>query len=121
MFISTAAPGPRSKIAERTEEIDCRNCAVRNRQRRCSHDENKKRGFTREIASCLVAEIVAADVAKRRSRNISAMTAAKIDRRRRLIIAVDDRGKARKPVTTLAWSIRGSSWFHIFWLNYYFP
>src|SRR6266852_3585301 len=116
MFTSKGRASPRSKIAEHVEEMDCRNRASRNRERRCRHDKNKKRGFTCEIVSCLVAEIVSADVAERRARNI----AAKIDIGRRLIIAVDDRGETRKPLTTLAWSIGGSSWFHIFWLNYSF-
>src|SRR5438132_1298443 len=73
------APGPRSKIAEHVEEMDCRNRANRDRQRGCSHDKEKKRGFSCEIVSCLVAEIIAADIAERRARNISTMTAAKID------------------------------------------
>src|SRR6266487_24184 len=65
VFISNLRARPRSKIAEHAKEIDCRNCAIRNRQRRCRHDQNKKRGFTCEIVSCLAAEIVAADVAER--------------------------------------------------------
>ena len=120
MFTSNVRASPRSKIAEHVEEMDCRNRASRNRERRCRHDKTKKRGFTCEIVSCLVAEIVSADVAERRARNIVAMTTAKIDIGRRLIIAVDDRGQTRKSLTTFAWSIGGSSWFHIFWLNYSF-
>src|SRR6266404_8539148 len=115
-----SSPGSRSKIAEHAEEIDCRNRASRNRQRRRCHDQNKNCGFTCEIISCLVTEIVAADVAERRVRKIAAITAAKIDVRRRLIIGLDDRAEAGKPLTMLARSIGGSSWFHIFSLNYSF-
>ena len=102
MFITTVAPGSRSEIAKRAQKIDRRNCAARNGHRRSHRNKRKKRRFAREGVPRFVAKIIAADVAERWSWNIRAMSAATIDIRRRLIIAIRDRKTTPRAVAAIA-------------------
>ena len=102
MFITTVAPGTLSEIAQRAQKIDRRNCAAHNSQRCRNRNEHKKHRFACERVSRFVAKIITADVAERRSWNIRAMSAATIDIRRRLIIAIRNRKTTRTGVAAIA-------------------
>src|ERR1700730_3791617 len=91
-----------SEIAKRAQEIDRRNCAARNGHRRRHRNERKKRRFAREGISRFIAKIIAADVAEQWSWNIRAMSAATIDTRRRLIIAIRDWKTTPRAVAAIA-------------------
>src|SRR5438445_10986049 len=100
--MTTVAQASRSEIAKRAQEIDRRNCAARTGHRRRHRNERKKGRFAGEGVSRFVAKIIAADAAERRSWNIRAMSAATIDIRRRLIIAIRNRKTTRRAVAAVA-------------------